>query len=157
MIRTLDLSNWTTPYDLYGTSWPLISGGWEILKERGMAGLSGGSLVGNVLGLGQEESAAPAEPVACDFTSGPLVVQLQQSLGVPETGVFDQETCNAYHEEMGEPPTAAALAALVTAPCGTVAVPVCEGEKRLGMGAIVGLSVFALAAASLMLAGGKGR
>jgi hypothetical protein len=149
MIRTVDLSNWNSPYDLYAFDWPQISGGWEKMKREGLAG---GSLVGDVLGLGEDPAtngggaAAPA-PQSCDFTSGALVGQVQASLGVPQTGVFDDETCAAWHEEFGKPPDAASLAALVPGGCTGVVVPLCKVEAStlgrytplaIGAGVLVG-------------------
>jgi hypothetical protein len=146
MIRTVDLSNWNSPYDLYIFDWPQISGGWEKMKREGLAG---GTLVGNVLGLGEEPPPGNgvAAPQQCDFTSGDLVRQVQASLGVPQSGIFDDETCAAWHEEFGEPPNAAALAALVPGGCTGVVVPPCKVEAStlgkytplaIGAGVLVG-------------------
>lgn len=155
MVPAVDLSNWNSPYDLYIFDWPQISGGWEKMKREGLAGprgLGAGIFGGDdVLGLGQagDEPApggAQLPPLgACDFTQGPLVEQVQQALGVPVTGVFDEATCAAWQERYGEVPNAETLAEAVGGEgvCADLLVPVCA-EKKLGTGAIIGLSFFAL-------------
>lgn len=152
MVPAVDLSNWNSPYDLYIFDWPQISGGWQKMQREGLAGgaLGAGIFGGDdVLGLGQAEptgnGTAPQAPaaVSCDFSQGPLVEQVQQALGVPVTGVFDQATCAAWHDHFGEPPSAELLAESVGGACADVLVPVCA-EKKLGTGAVIGLSFFAV-------------
>jgi hypothetical protein len=125
MVPAIDVSNWNSPYDNYVFDWPLISGGWERMKEAGLAGLGEG-------------------PVVCDFTAGDLVLQIQGALGVPPTGVFDEATCAAWRDEYGTPPTIEALQAALPVPCDSLTAPVCAAPKRLSTGAIVGLGFFAV-------------
>jgi len=150
MIATVDLSNWNSPYDMYVFDWPQISGGWEKMQREGLAG---GTLVGNVLGLGQEESAPVPGPAVCDFTQGDLVLQVQAALGVPATGVFDEATCLAWQEEYGTVPDAAALQAVLPVPCGTLLAPVCQAKERaLSNAAMLGIGFYAVAAGLILYA-----
>lgn len=143
MIRTLDISNYATPYDTYLTSWPLVSGGWELRAE----GLAGGSLSGSV--LGQVKTIEPIQIVGqCDFTEGSAVLQIQSELGVPETGYFDETTCVAWYERFGEAPTARSLEASSDASCATIIVPRCSVlDNRSGPSVATMLGVGAAVAA----------
>lgn len=104
MIRTVDVSNWTTPYDTDVFDWSEIAGGWERMRRAGLAG----------------------DPMPCDFSAGPIVSEIQAALGVPPTGVFDAATCQAWHEHYGEAPNAEALtSALIGTTCSSAVVPSC--------------------------------
>lgn len=150
MIRTVDMSNWNSPYNLYIFDWPKISGGWEKMQAEGLAG---GSLMGNALGLGQEDGP-PGVPVACDFSQGDVVVQIQAALGVEQTGIFDGETCAAWHEEYGEAPTPLSLQnVLVDVECGTLVMPACVLVEERGLspsGVLLGAGIGIAATVFLM-------
>lgn len=138
MIPVVDLSNWNSPYDLYAFDWDKISGGWEKMQREGLAG---GSLKGNALGLGDDDEVPIPEVEVigqCDFTEGEAVEQIQEQLGVPVTGFFDEATCEAWHEEFGEPPTARALEAATEAACASIVVPRCASVDALGTGKTAG-------------------
>lgn len=154
MIRTVDMSNWNSPYDLYIFDWPQISGGWEKMKAEGLAG---GSLMGNALGLGENEEPPGggdwASYQVCDFSQGDLVLQVQAALGVEQTGVFDEETCSAWHEEFGEVPTPFSLQDTLPVDCDSLVMPACalKEEPRLSSNAvIIGAGIGLAAAAYLM-------
>ncbi len=127
MIRMLEISNYTKPYDLNAFDWNQISGGWEKMRSEGLAG---GVLAGkDVLGLGQAGEGLPIPEVQvvgqCDFSEGTAVEQIQDQLGVPVTGFFDEATCAAWMDEFGEPPTARSLEAATDAACASIVVPRC--------------------------------
>jgi len=82
------------------------------------------------LGLGQETIPETEIIGQCDLAAGDAVRQIQQQLGVPVTGEFDEATCAAWSEEFGEPPTARSLEAAIDARCATVVVPRCASVDR---------------------------
>lgn len=126
MIPLLDVSDFGSPYDKGIFNWDQISGGWERLRAEGLAG---GSLAGNLLGLGEAAPTLelPEKQIVgqCDFSQGDTVRQIQEQLEVPVTGYFDEATCAAWQREFGEAPTASALEATTGASCASIVVPRC--------------------------------
>lgn len=155
MIPKLDISDWNTPYDKGVFDWDKISGGQAKLRARGLAG---GSLTGDALGLGEEttesDETVPETRIVgqCDFTGGDTVRAIQEQLGVPVTGVFDEATCAGWLEEFGEPPTARSLEASTDAACASIVVPRCASldEKRASQ---LPVGLLAAAAATAAVAG----
>lgn len=145
MIPVVDTSDWGSPYDQGVFDWDRISGG---------------SLSGNLLGIGDDApspsgTTLPETEVVgqCDFAQGDVVKQIQQQLNVPVTGYFDDATCAAWYEQFGEAPTAETLEGATNAACATVVVPRCAeaaAGQSLPLYLIVGGAAAALAGALIL-------
>jgi len=137
VIRTLDISNWTTPYDLDIVDWDQIAGG--------------SSLAGNVLSRPPKKKSVGQTTIEtvnivgqCDFSQGELASGIQAALGLRPTGVFDDDACTEWYERFGEAPTAAALAEAVGMQCGSAIVPSCPVLDQKKSGELSSMTVLAL-------------
>jgi len=103
---------------------------------------SGGGFYSELDALGQAEPTPGGPPHLCDFTQEPFVSAIQGTLGVAQTGKWDDATCKAWSDRYGHAPTGAELAAAFPGEaCGWLVLPACKEPEQRTLGTMVALGI----------------